>query len=63
MNPRLRAVLIPLALLPLGGCAALGGLGGAAAGGIGSLFQLALYLAAVAAPLYLSYYLYNKDKD
>ena len=48
--------LLGLAVLPLlGGCQLLG------AGGsmIGSLFSLALYLAAIAAPILLSYYLYT----
>ncbi len=63
MNRRRRAVLIPLLLLPLGGCSALGGLTGGLASGIGSLFQLALYLAAIAGPIYLSYWLYQRDKD
>jgi hypothetical protein len=45
-----------LALLAsLGGCQLLGA-GGSA---IGSLFSLAMYLAAIAAPILLSYYLYT----
>jgi hypothetical protein len=48
--------LLGLALLPLlGGCQLL------SAGGsmIGSIFSLAIYLAAIAAPILLSYYLYT----
>lgn len=63
MKPRTRSALILPALLPLGGCSAVGGLTGGLTSGIGSLLQLGLYLAAIAAPLYLSYWLYNKDKD
>ena len=63
MSPRRRAVLVPLILLPLGGCSAIGGLTGGLAGGIGSLLQLAITLAAIAAPIYLSYWLYQRDKD
>ena len=49
--------LFPL-LIPmlLGGCQMLG----AGAGLIGSILQVALYLAAIAAPILLSYYLYNR---
>jgi hypothetical protein len=56
--PRIRRVLTVLLPLSLGGCQLLG------AGGsmIGSVFSLALYLAAIAAPILLSYYLYNKGK-
>jgi hypothetical protein len=52
---RIRRVLIVLLPLSLGGCQLLG------AGGsmIGSIFSLALYLAAIAAPILLSYYLYK----
>jgi hypothetical protein len=52
---RIRRVLAVLLPLSLGGCQLLG------AGGsmIGSLFSLALYLAAIAAPILLSYYLYK----
>jgi hypothetical protein len=39
----------------LGGCQLLGG----AAGGLGSLLGYALALAAIAAPILLSYYLYT----
>jgi hypothetical protein len=49
---------LPCTLLPLGlgGCQMLG------AGGsmLGSVFTFALYLAAIAAPILLSYYLYKK---
>ncbi len=49
---------LPPSLIPfcLGGCAMLGA-GGSALGG---LFSLALYLAAIAAPILLSYYLYKR---
>lgn len=50
-------------LAPLGGCSAVGGLVGGLAGGIGSLASVLISLAAVAAPLALSYYLYTKQKD
>jgi len=55
---RIRRALFLLLPFTLGGCQMLG------AGGsmIGSLFSFALYLAAIAAPILLSYYLYNKDK-
>jgi hypothetical protein len=54
-RPRLRNLLIALLPLSLGGCQMLG------AGGsmIGSVLTLALYLAAIAAPILLSYYLYK----
>jgi hypothetical protein len=49
------------ALLPfcLGGCAMLG------AGGsmLGGLFSFALYMAAIAAPILLSYYLYKRQHN
>jgi hypothetical protein len=48
--------LLGLSLLPLlGGCQ----LFGAAGSMIGSVLSLALYLAAIAAPILLSYYLYT----
>lgn len=52
---RIRKTLLLLLPLTLGGCSLLG------AGGsmIGSLFSFALYLAAIAAPILLSYYLYK----
>jgi len=52
---------LPCALLPLslGGCQLLGA-GGSMLGGI---FSFALYLAAIAAPILLSYYLYKKQHD
>ena len=50
----LATILLPLAL---GGCQ----LVGAAGSMIGSLFSLALYLAAIAAPILLSYYLYHRQ--
>ncbi len=47
-----------LLLLPvLGGCQ----LVGAAGSLIGSLLSLAIYLAAIAAPILLSYYLYHRQ--
>jgi hypothetical protein len=53
------ARLLVLALFPFaGGCAAASGAGGA----LGGLVQLAMYLAMLVGPLYLSYYLYNKDE-
>jgi hypothetical protein len=55
LKPRHLALLaIPLFL---GGCQ----LVGAAGSLIGSLLSLALYLAAVAAPILLSYYLYHRE--
>ena len=53
--PRLRRFLLVLLPLSLGGCQLLG------AGGslIGSMLTVALYLAAIAAPILLSYYLYK----
>ena len=55
--------LLGLTLLPLlGGCQ----LFGAAGSMVGSLVSLAIYLAAIAAPILLSYYLYtgkNPFKD
>ena len=55
---RIRKALLLLLPMTLGGCSLLG------AGGsmIGSLFSFALYLAAIAAPILLSYYLYNHNK-
>ena len=55
LKPRHLALLaIPLFL---GGCQ----LVGAAGSLIGSLLSLALYLAAIAAPILLSYYLYHRE--
>jgi hypothetical protein len=55
---RLPRVLLP-ALLPLcGGCAALGG----AAGALTGILQVALYLAMIAAPIALGWYLYQESK-
>jgi hypothetical protein len=53
--PRIGRVLLLLLPLSLGGCSLLG------AGGslIGSVLTIALYLAAIAAPILLSYYLYK----
>lgn len=55
-HTRLRVLAAALLPLSLGGCQLL------SAGGsmIGSLFTLALYLAAIAAPILLSYYLYHR---
>ena len=57
--PRIRLVLTALLPLSLGGCSLLGAGGSMIAG----LFQFALYLAAIAAPIVLSYYLYKKQND
>jgi len=55
LKPRhLGLVLVPLLL---GGCQ----LFGAAGSLLGSVFSLALYLAAIAAPILLSYYLYHRE--
>ncbi len=52
---RLSRVLLLLLPLSLGGCSLIG------AGGslIGGILTVALYLAAIAAPILLSYYLYK----
>ena len=52
---------LPCCLLPLslGGCQLLGA-GGAM---MGSLFSFVLYLAAIAAPILLSYYLYKRQHN
>ena len=50
-----RIVLLALVPLTLGGCQ----LVGAAGSLVGSLLSLAIYLAAIAAPILLSYYLYT----
>jgi len=55
--PRLRLVLTALLPVSLGGCSLLGAGGSMIAG----LLQFALYLAAIAAPILLSYYLYKKQ--
>ena len=55
-RPWHRTVLAVLLPLSLGGCQMLG-VGGSM---IGSLLTLALYLAAIAAPIILSYYLYKR---
>jgi hypothetical protein len=54
-HPWLRRFLVVLLPLSLGGCSLLG------AGGsvIASVLTIALYLAAIAAPILLSYYLYK----
>ena len=62
--PRLRRVLIVLLPLLLGGCSSLVGAGGSLLGGagsmLGSLLEIAVYLAAIAAPILLTYYLYHR---
>lgn len=58
-HPRLKPALAALLPLSLGGCSLLGAGGSMIAG----LFQFALYLAAIAAPILLSYYLYKKQND
>jgi len=57
--PWFRRVLTALLPLSLGGCQLLG------AGGsmIGGLLQFVLYLAAIAAPILLSYYLYKRQHN
>ena len=56
---RLRRPLAILLAFPfLGGCAA----GGAGMGAVGGLFQAVMYLAMLIGPMYLSYYLLNKDE-
>jgi len=52
-----RHVALLMSPLLLGGCQ----LVGAAGSMLGSLFSLALYLAAIAAPILLSYYLYHRE--
>jgi hypothetical protein len=47
-------LLVPLLL---GGCQMIGAAGSL----IGSLLSLAIYLAAIAAPILLSYYLYHRE--
>ena len=55
LKPRhLGLLVLPLFL---GGCQ----LVGAAGSLIGSLLSLAIYLAAIAAPILLSYYLYHRE--
>ena len=61
MHMRRRAVLIPPILFALGGCSSLGGLAGGLTGGIGSILELAFTLALIAAPIYLSYWLYQRN--
>jgi hypothetical protein len=53
----IRYVAMIFVAMTLGGCQLLG------AGGsmLGSLLSLALYLAAIAAPILLSYYLYRRN--
>jgi len=59
---RLRRPLAILLAFPLlGGCAGAGGAGAAGMGAIGGLFQAVLYLAMLIGPMYLSYYMLNKD--
>lgn len=63
VRKRVLGVLVLAAAAPLGGCSAVGGLVGGLAGGIGSLASILISLAAVAAPLALSYWLYTREKD
>lgn len=58
-RPWWKLALIALVPVSLDGCALLGAGGSMIAG----LFQFALYLAAIAAPILLSYYLYKKQND
>ena len=60
---RFTRVLGVAALLPLGGCAGVGGALSGLTSMVGSLISVLLGLAAVAAPLALSYWLYQRDKD
>jgi hypothetical protein len=60
---RVLRVLGVAALAPLGGCQAVGGLMGGLTSTVGSLLGVLISLAAVAAPLALSYWLYQRDKD
>lgn len=62
MKSRTR-VLGVLLLAPLGGCSAVGGVVGGLTSTFGSLLGVLLSLAAVAAPLALSYWLYQRDRD
>ena len=60
MKPlKLRHLGLAMAPLLLGGCQ----LFGAAGSMIGSLFSLAIYLAAIAAPILLSYYLWHRNNN
>jgi hypothetical protein len=63
-HPWPRRVLIALLPLSLGGCSSLMGAGGSLLGGAGSLLggilEIAVYLAAIAAPILLTYYLYHR---
>jgi hypothetical protein len=54
---RIRHLGMLLLPLSLGGCQ----LVGAAGSMMGSLFSMAIYLAAIAAPILLSYYLYHRQ--
>lgn len=55
---RLRARHVVLAVLPflLGGCQLIGSAGSV----VGSILSVAIYLAAIAAPIILAYYLYHR---
>ena len=56
MKPlKFRHLVVPLVPLLFGGCQMVGATGSM----IGSLFSIALYLAAIAVPILLSYYLYT----
>lgn len=52
-----RVLVLALGAASVGGCSAIGGL----SQGVGSLFSLAIALAAIAAPIALTYWLYTKD--
>ena len=54
-----RHVALLMSPLLLGGCQ----LVGAAGSMVGSLLSLAIYLAAIAAPILLSYYLWHRNND
>lgn len=54
--PRLRHIAIVVPLVTLGGCQMVGAAGSMA----GSLLSAAIYLAAIAAPILLGYYLYHR---
>lgn len=60
---RCARVLGMAALLPLGGCSAVGPLVGTLTSTVSSLLGVLISLAAVAAPLALSYWLYQRDRD
>ncbi len=63
MKRRLARTALLAALLPAGGCSGLGEALRGVSGTVSSLLTVALYLAAVAAPIALSYWLYQKDRN